>query len=95
MTDTLIRAWKDQQFRESLPSDTRAALEANPAGELAELDHDIGAAVGGEGRTEYLFILGCCQGLTDACIGWTVGVVYCTGTCLSIWMTTDAMCAAK
>jgi mersacidin/lichenicidin family type 2 lantibiotic len=94
MTDTLIRAWKDQNFRDSLPHATRAALPAHPAGEVANIDHQVGAAVGGESRTEYLLSVGCCQGFTNACWGFTGGAV-CTSDCMSIWMTTDAICALK
>lgn len=94
MTDTLIRAWKDQNFRDSLPHATRSALPANPVGDIVGIDHEIGAAVGGESRTEFLLSLGCCQGFTNACYGFTEGPV-CTGVCGGIWMTTDAICAIK
>jgi len=94
MTDTLIRAWKDQHFRDSLPHATRAALPANPAGELANIDPEVGAAVGGESRTEFLLTLGCCQGFTQFCGAFTGGSV-CTSDCMTIWLTTDAICAMK
>jgi mersacidin/lichenicidin family type 2 lantibiotic len=40
----IIRAWKDIDYRNSL---SEAALPANPAGELALTEEDLGAVVGG------------------------------------------------
>ncbi|HEY0928800.1 MAG TPA: mersacidin/lichenicidin family type 2 lantibiotic [Gemmatimonas sp.] len=95
MTDMLIRAWKDQHFRDSLPHDTLAALPANPAGHIENVDPQVGAAVGGEARTEYLLSLGCCHGFTNACGGFTESAPICTSVCMSVWMTTDMVCALK
>jgi mersacidin/lichenicidin family type 2 lantibiotic len=42
----IIRAWKDEAYRMSLSQAERAALPANPAGEIelseADLDHVVG-----------------------------------------------------
>ncbi len=46
----IIRAWKDQQFYSSLTDEQRAALPANPAGELSELDSE---QVAGGGHTSW------------------------------------------
>jgi len=43
----IIRAWKDQAYREKLNQEQRALLPDHPAGELS--DADLEAAVGGGG----------------------------------------------
>lgn len=47
--ETIIRAWRDPEFRESLTSEERAELPECPAGQfLAELDEGaLASAVGG------------------------------------------------
>ncbi|HEX8433629.1 mersacidin/lichenicidin family type 2 lantibiotic [Archangium sp.] len=47
--DTIIRAWKDPEFRASLTSEQRAALPESPSGKsMTELGEDeLGDAVGG------------------------------------------------
>jgi mersacidin/lichenicidin family type 2 lantibiotic len=63
--ETIVRAWKDPQFRAGLTSEERSALPECPAGtaftELAE--HDLADAVGGAFNFEF-----------DGCIcsDWTV-----------------------
>jgi mersacidin/lichenicidin family type 2 lantibiotic len=42
----IIRAWKDEEYRNSLSPAQRASLPANPAG-LSELNHDAMASVNG------------------------------------------------
>lgn len=91
MTDTLIRAWKDQDFRATLDGDAQAALSPNPAGSVEDPSDALEHIAGGE-STEWLLSLGCCQGFTNACWGLTQGPGGCTGGCMSIWMTTDSVC---
>ena len=43
----IIRAWKDEEYRNSLSEAERAALPANPAGLIALTDEDLGAVAGG------------------------------------------------
>ncbi|WP_375773523.1 mersacidin/lichenicidin family type 2 lantibiotic [Archangium gephyra] len=47
--ETIIRAWRDPEFRESLTSEERAALPECPAGQsITDLDEgDLASAVGG------------------------------------------------
>ena len=45
--ETLIRAWKDPMFRDSLGADALASLPPNPAGLVELSDEDLGAAAGG------------------------------------------------
>ncbi len=43
----IVRAWKDQDFRDSLSSEDRASLPANPAGMVELSDADLGKVSGG------------------------------------------------
>jgi mersacidin/lichenicidin family type 2 lantibiotic len=43
----IIRAWKDEGYRNSLSEAERAALPPNPAGLIALTDEDLGAVAGG------------------------------------------------
>ena len=47
----IVRAWKNPEYRASLPHEQRAALPENPSGKpLTELDDaDLGTVTGGEG----------------------------------------------
>jgi mersacidin/lichenicidin family type 2 lantibiotic len=63
--ETVVRAWKDPEFRASLTSEERSALPESPAGEaFTELEeHDLAEAVGGALNFE---VDGC------TCSDWTV-----------------------
>ncbi len=74
----IVRAWKDEEYRNSLTIDQLAALPENPAG-FVELDEQaLEASVGGE--TEAIWTYGCCQGLTNyyTCWGYTVCGALCS-----------------
>ena len=43
----IIRAWKDEGYRNSLSEAERATLPLNPAGLIAMTDEDLGAVAGG------------------------------------------------
>jgi len=43
----IIRAWKDEGYRNSLSEAERAALPPHPAGLIALTDEDLGAVAGG------------------------------------------------
>lgn len=47
----IVRAWKSQEYRASLPCEQRAALPENPSGRpMTELeDSDLDAVTGGDG----------------------------------------------
>ena len=43
----IIRAWKDEEYRNSLSEAERAALPPNPAGLITLTDEDLGTVAGG------------------------------------------------
>jgi len=43
----IIRAWKDEDYLDSLSEEQRVQLPENPAGMVELLDEDMGAVVGG------------------------------------------------
>jgi mersacidin/lichenicidin family type 2 lantibiotic len=49
-TSTIIRAWKDEAFRQSLTEAERALLPANPAGLLELTDEELAGVAGGGKR---------------------------------------------
>jgi mersacidin/lichenicidin family type 2 lantibiotic len=65
----IVRAWKDESYRNSLSSEEQALLPANPAGELelseSELEEVTGANSGGVLNT---FALLCVQSAVGVCI---------------------------
>ena len=44
----IVRAWKDETYRNSLSEAERAALPENPAGLIEISDQELGLAVGGK-----------------------------------------------
>jgi mersacidin/lichenicidin family type 2 lantibiotic len=57
----IIRAWKDEAYRNSLSAEERALLPENPAGSIDLSDEDLQGITGGKGGTNPLFTAGCCQ----------------------------------
>jgi mersacidin/lichenicidin family type 2 lantibiotic len=45
----IIRAWKDEAYRQSLSDSERAQLPANPAGLIELTEDDLEAIAGGNG----------------------------------------------
>jgi mersacidin/lichenicidin family type 2 lantibiotic len=45
--NTIIRAWKDAAFRQSLSLEERASLPEHPAGRIELSAEDLGVVVGG------------------------------------------------
>ena len=43
----IVRAWKDEAYRQSLSEEERLALPANPVGEIELTDADLEAVYGG------------------------------------------------
>jgi mersacidin/lichenicidin family type 2 lantibiotic len=58
----VVRAWKDQQYLNSLTADEKANLPAHPIGAIELHDADVESVPGGS--TEHIFTIGCCGGLT-------------------------------
>jgi mersacidin/lichenicidin family type 2 lantibiotic len=56
----IIRAWKDEGYRNSLSEAERAALPPNPAGLIALTDEELGAVAGG--RINMSHAVGDCKG---------------------------------
>jgi mersacidin/lichenicidin family type 2 lantibiotic len=46
-TVDIIRAWKDEAFREGLSASEKAQLPTNPAGSIELSDAELGAVAGG------------------------------------------------
>lgn len=80
----VIRAWKDQVYRESLTPEQWAVLPANPAGMVELSDSDLGAADVAGADTWHAASMGCCDFLTQVtCIGFTACGLFCN----SVWCT--------
>jgi mersacidin/lichenicidin family type 2 lantibiotic len=74
MTKTnIIRAWKDQDYRQSLSDAERSTLPDNPAGMVEISDLELGSVVGGTDMIEPLErtgaggTMGCCSWITHEC----------------------------
>jgi len=63
----IIRAWKDQDYRNSLTSAELASIPANPVGLIELTDEDLGRASGGSGPFASMATLRCCTMLTGGC----------------------------
>ena len=46
-TKNIIRAWKDEEYRNSLTDSERASLPAHPAGSIELTDVDLDGVTGG------------------------------------------------
>lgn len=80
----IIRAWKDEEYRQSLTDAERAMLPENPAGKIELTDADLGAVVGGTDamtvaeRTGAGLTLGCCSSVIHECgFSWYLGTYGC------------------
>lgn len=54
----IIRAWKDEEYRNSLSEEQRSQLPENPAGMIELSDEDMGSVVGGRLDAEASWV--CC-----------------------------------
>jgi type 2 lantibiotic, mersacidin/lichenicidin family len=90
-----VLAWKDRDYRDTLAGRSLSALPAHPAGDIDAGNEQLDLVVGGA-STEYLLTLGCCQGVTSNCAGFTVQGPGqpCTVACITIWWTTSSVCNA-
>jgi mersacidin/lichenicidin family type 2 lantibiotic len=50
----IIRAWKDEEFRNSLSEEQKAQLPDNPAGLVELADEDLNAVAGGCGSGGFI-----------------------------------------
>lgn len=64
--EDIIRAWKDEEYRNSLSEEQRAHLPENPAGMVELPDTDMERIAGGANQTESLF---CVRTVTNTCGG--------------------------
>jgi mersacidin/lichenicidin family type 2 lantibiotic len=63
----IVRAWKDEEYRNSLSSEEQAMLPANPAGSLELSDADLETVHGAAGFVN-TNALACVQSLLVYCI---------------------------
>ena len=63
--NTLVRAWKDEDYRLSLDESEQALLPANPAGLVELTDADLDQAAGGLAVDDQIPIAFCC--IISAC----------------------------
>jgi mersacidin/lichenicidin family type 2 lantibiotic len=56
----IVRAWKDEEYRESLSDTQRASLPQNPAGLIELTDADLSLAGGGTEDAALFFTLPIC-----------------------------------
>ena len=76
----IIRAWKDEEYRNSLTDEQRASMPMNPAGKIELTDADLGAVAGGTDleRTGSGLTLGCCSTVINECgASWYLGTYGC------------------
>lgn len=52
--ETIIRAWKDPEFRSSLSDEERTQLPENPAGAIELTDEELELVVGGRNSASYV-----------------------------------------
>jgi mersacidin/lichenicidin family type 2 lantibiotic len=64
----IIRAWKDEAYRQSLSNGELSALPQNPAGIIELSDAELEGITGA--NTEYLMTVGCCIGFTAHTCAW-------------------------
>lgn len=50
--DDITRAWKDEEYRNSLSEEQRSQLPENPAGKIELTQEDLQSVVGGRIHTE-------------------------------------------
>ncbi|HEX3552555.1 MAG TPA: mersacidin/lichenicidin family type 2 lantibiotic [Thermoanaerobaculia bacterium] len=68
----IVRAWKDEEYRESLSYEEQALVPANPAGLVEVTDEDLAFVMGGMIEME-------CGTQTGTGTGTTSGNPNCTG----------------
>ncbi|HYJ88248.1 MAG TPA: mersacidin/lichenicidin family type 2 lantibiotic [Pyrinomonadaceae bacterium] len=80
----IIRAWKDEAYRQSLTDAERAMLPENPAGRIELTDSDLGSVAGGTDvmtelqRTGSGLTFGCCSSVINECgFSWYLGTYGC------------------
>jgi mersacidin/lichenicidin family type 2 lantibiotic len=64
----IVRAWKDESYRQQLSSEEQALLPANPAGELELSDAELQAVQGAHGEFEVSAVQGCSYGNEAQCV---------------------------
>jgi mersacidin/lichenicidin family type 2 lantibiotic len=52
MNSNIVRAWKDEFYRQSLSDEERAQLPENPVGELELTDAELGSVFAAGGRSD-------------------------------------------
>jgi len=94
--DQIVRAWKDVEYGNALPTEEASMVPAHPVGDIELSDDAMGHVAGGMplGGTQYLESLGCCKGFTQS--GYcdiTAGPIgYCTTACMTFFLTGGGIC---
>jgi len=65
--DHVVRAWKDQNYRQSLSEAEKSQLPAHPAGMIELTDADLGAVSGGQELAKLTNAGGPCFSLMIRC----------------------------
>ncbi len=78
----IIRAWKDEEYRNSLSPEERMLLPENPAGAVLLNDEDLQGVLGAGGSNP-LFTAGCCQ-TYNTCDFWKCAATIVIGPICSI-----------
>ncbi|GKQ36403.1 mersacidin/lichenicidin family type 2 lantibiotic [Streptomyces sp. A012304] len=81
--DDIVRAWKDEDFRDHLSDAELSFLPEHPAGSVELPDAVLSKAVGG--ATEQYGTMGCCGGVTSNCTN--VSTESCS-SCDTVWCCT-------
>ena len=59
--EQIIRAWKDEEYRDALPDSEQAELPEHPSG-IISLPESVLREVAGGFQTERMWTFGCCFG---------------------------------
>jgi len=85
----VIRAWKDEEYRSSLPGSELGSLPANPAGMIDLSEVELSAVVGG---TEGVAPTGCIPNCTLHGCPTFGGPYDPSGWTICAWLTALALC---
>jgi mersacidin/lichenicidin family type 2 lantibiotic len=71
-TNDIVRSWKDEEFRDSLPEDERALLPESPAGLIELSDEELLGIDGGDSIDLCGAVIGSVIGLGSLSVTYTV-----------------------
>ena len=68
----IVRAWKDEMYREKLSEEQRALLPAHPAGEINLTDAELTQVAGGTFPSYNIISYICCEYTNGNFTCWTI-----------------------